>query len=347
MRVYYDRDADGDIDKGTDSGIEISNIVEDADNNLTLMVTNPNKQGKIIGYDEGGFTGRAIINEYDFLQWAGIRVVINETALLSGVETVFPPSFWSAWDVTDYTIQIWEGWTNNKPVELLYNYTGDVQWAPEELRDGGWAFISLQNEQIIWNEGETYYVEINFNGTGGVYPFDKGVYSNSVNSDFSYFRGNLDEKCIQLTEIVDADWNIRAVISGDDDFEALAINIPEISQNHEIYSNYPNPFNPVTTLSIYLANPSAVSYTVFDLRGRQILQEEISLFDELILPQEWSDPPIPQSRKMGLGTMLCPSPRQSGKDRGSQHPHLRILPETRSQSIPNLLYHATLWGGSQ
>ena len=66
-------------------------------------------------------------------------------------------------------------------------------------------------------------------------------------------------------------------MSGDDDFEALATNIPEIPQKHEIYSNYPNPFNPVTTLSIYLANPSAVIYTVFNLRGRQIIQRKFTL----------------------------------------------------------------------
>ena len=66
-------------------------------------------------------------------------------------------------------------------------------------------------------------------------------------------------------------------MSGDDDVEDLAINIPEIPQKHKLYSNYPNPFNPVTTLSIDLANPSAVSYMVFDLRGRQIIQKEFNL----------------------------------------------------------------------
>jgi hypothetical protein len=110
-----------------------------------------------------------------------------------------------------------------------------------------------------------------------VYPVDKGAFSNSANSNFSYFRGNTDEACRQLSEIAYGDWNIRAVMSGNDDFEDLAINIPEIPQKHEIYSNYPNPFNPVTTLSIYLANPSAVSYTVFDLRGRHIIQKEFTL----------------------------------------------------------------------
>ena len=66
-------------------------------------------------------------------------------------------------------------------------------------------------------------------------------------------------------------------MSGDDDFDNLSIDIPEIPQKHEIYSNYPNPFNPVTTLCVYLANLSAVSYTVFDLRGRQIIQKEFTL----------------------------------------------------------------------
>ena len=33
----------------------------------------------------------------------------------------------------------------------------------------------------------------------------------------------------------------------------------------------------MTRLSIHLANPSAVSYTVFDLRGRQIIHKEFTL----------------------------------------------------------------------
>ena len=71
------------------------------------------------------------------------------------------------------------------------------------------------------------------------------------------------------------DWNIRAVLSGSN--EILSTEFDFVPQKHEIYSNYPNPFNPVTTLSIFLANPSAVSYTVFDLRGRQIIQKEFNL----------------------------------------------------------------------
>ena len=175
---------------------------------------------EILGYDEGGYDGISYDDSYSMLQWAGVRFEVSDTALLSGIETVFPPSFWS-WDVTDYTFNIWEGWQNNKPTNFLYTSTRNVNWDPDTYRDGGWAHISLLEEAILWNAGETYYVEINFNGTGGVYPVDIGVYSSSVNDSLSFYRGNTGESCKRLTEHVDADWNIRAVLSGDEDYKMM------------------------------------------------------------------------------------------------------------------------------
>ena len=266
----YDRDGDGDVEQGGGSDIAIGNIVETSDGLITFTVTNPNSKGEILGYDEGGYDGISY-PENQLFQWAGVRFEVSDAALLSGIETVFPPSFWG-WDVADYTLNIWEGWANNTPQNQLYTTSGYVNWNTDTYRYGGWAHISLLDEAIVWNSGETYYVEINFNGTGGVYPFDRGVYLKSSADSLSYFRGNTDERCTPLITIADADWNIRAVMSGIDDFSSLSTNIPEIPQKHEIYANYPNPFNPVTTLSIYLTNPSAVSYIVFDLQGRHISQ---------------------------------------------------------------------------
>jgi len=273
----YDRDADGTVEQGGASGIAISNINEHPDGLITFTVTNPNSKGKILGYDEGGYDGISY-PENQLFQWAGVRFEVSDTALLSGIETVFPPSFWP-WNVTDYTLNVWEGWVNNTPQNFLYTSPGNVNWNPDTFRDGGWAHISLLDKTIVWNAGETYYVEINFNGVGGVYPFDKGVYSKSSADSLSYFRGNTDERCTPLITIADADWNIRAVLSGDDNFDNLSTDIPEIPQKHEIYSNYPNPFNPVTTLSIYLANQSKVSYTIYDLNGRKITQKDYDMLD--------------------------------------------------------------------
>ena len=52
------------------------------------------------------------------------------------------------------------------------------------------------------------------------------------------------------------------------------MDIPQIPKEHRIYSNYPNPFNPISTLPIYLAAPSNVSYYVFDVQGRQITERD-------------------------------------------------------------------------
>ena len=81
------------------------------------------------------------------------------------------------------------------------------------MRDGGWVHLSLAEENIIWNAGETYYVEINYNGFGGVYPFDKGVFSNSAGDNMSYFRGNTQEECNLFSELSNGDWNIRVTLN--------------------------------------------------------------------------------------------------------------------------------------
>ena len=51
------------------------------------------------------------------------------------------------------------------------------------------------------------------------------------------------------------------------------MNMVQIPQQHHIYSNYPNPFNAMTILPIYLAMQSDISYKIFDLEGRRILQK--------------------------------------------------------------------------
>jgi hypothetical protein len=41
-------------------------------------------------------------------------------------------------------------------------------------------------------------------------------------------------------------------------------------ENFQLYQNFPNPFNPATTISFYIPWPSFVSVKVFDVRGREV-----------------------------------------------------------------------------
>ena len=266
----YDRDADGLIETGVDSGISIEGISEDSDGIIYFNVTSPNSLGEIIGYDEGSYTGQAIIGTAQSMQWVGIRFEAISDNLLSGIQTVFPPSY-SGNNVSNYEFNIWEGWSNNVPQNLLYSSNGSVVWEPENFRDGGWAFISVLNQNISLTQGSTYYIEFNYTGSGYIYSLDNDLYLNSTNSNLSYYRSNTSESCKRLSGLYDADWNIRAVVSGE---KNLDIHDVEIPQKTQIFSNYPNPFNPSTILSIYLSKPSYVEYSIFNLVGQTIMSEK-------------------------------------------------------------------------
>ncbi len=271
----YDRNVDGVIEFGGESNIGLFNITENIDSTIILSITNPNKNGEVIGYDEGGNGIYAWSDNNTNFQWVGIKYSPTDTALFSGVLTVINPTTESSF-ISDYSMKIWKGWKSNTPLNLLAYYNGVINWSSEYERNGGWIFISLLDEEIILYPEENYYIEFNYNGTEFINNFDYEAFSGYPVSNNSYYRPDENTQC-NIFQF--GDWNIRAVLSGEDDFENLSTDIPEIPQKHEIYSNYPNPFNPVTTLSIYLANPSAVSYVVFDLRGRQILQKEFTLLE--------------------------------------------------------------------
>ena len=213
----YDRNADGVIEVGGESNVEISDFSTNNDDIFSLIVTNPNQHGEMLSYDEGNYEGIAFPKVENQLEWAGIRVVSPSTALLSGIQTVFPPSYSPVSNVTDYTINVWSGWIGSKPERLLCTYQGNVEWTPELSRDGGFAFISLLDQNIIWNRGETYYVEVNYNGTGYMYFFDQGIYSNNQSDGMSYYRGSIQSNCMLLSNQNSAengDWNIRVILSG-------------------------------------------------------------------------------------------------------------------------------------
>ena len=43
-----------------------------------------------------------------------------------------------------------------------------------------------------------------------------------------------------------------------------------IPDQFKLHHNYPNPFNPITNISYELSNPSRVTITIYDLKGREI-----------------------------------------------------------------------------
>jgi len=269
----YDRDVDGSIEPGKESGIEIKDIIEEDDGNITFKILNPNQQGAIISYDEGGYGPYAYSDNDPSYDWVGIKFTVEDTMLISGISTIFRPTTELSY-VSDYNIKIWKGWTNNMPKSLLNSLSGDVIWS--DARNGGWSFISFLDEDInlLLYSDEVYYIEIDFNGTEFINHFDYVNFSNNVVSEKSYFREDESSTCNKFAY---GDWNIQAVMSGLDEYEELSVDILAIPKQHQIYSNYPNPFNHRTILPLYLSTPASMQYIVFDLRGNQILTRDFQL----------------------------------------------------------------------
>ena len=52
--------------------------------------------------------------------------------------------------------------------------------------------------------------------------------------------------------------------------EPLQITAPDIPSRYELVGNYPNPFNPSTTIAFNLPQSARVRLQIYDLRGRLI-----------------------------------------------------------------------------
>lgn len=76
----------------------------------------------------------------------------------------------------------------------------------------------------------------------------------AVNSGF----GNLDRKSFEKTE------NLLSTLSP-------GIDVPQITPSEfTLFDNYPNPFNPATTIRFDIPVASAVAIKIYDIRGQEV-----------------------------------------------------------------------------
>ncbi|MBN1153646.1 T9SS type A sorting domain-containing protein [candidate division KSB1 bacterium] len=62
-------------------------------------------------------------------------------------------------------------------------------------------------------------------------------------------------------------WGVLEVIGGP---TAVESNIASVPGEFKVYDNYPNPFNPVTTIQYDIPKNSMVQLKVFDILGREV-----------------------------------------------------------------------------
>ena len=116
----------------------------------------------------------------------------------------------------------------------------------------------------IWMNWDANQWDLFFFDTNGNYVEHFNIntwdYSNIYNSIMNIISG--------YTDFEDANYDPDATI--DDGSCVLAIDTPIIFENYRIYSIYPNPFNPVTTINYVLLENTDVMLDVYDINGKQI-----------------------------------------------------------------------------
>ncbi|MBA7708424.1 hypothetical protein ES703_117322 [subsurface metagenome] len=67
----------------------------------------------------------------------------------------------------------------------------------------------------------------------------------------------------------DVDLSLSKEFGFADELLAKAVQVPE---NYSLVANYPNPFNPTTTIHYDLPEASRVSLTIYDMLGREVVR---------------------------------------------------------------------------
>ena len=81
----------------------------------------------------------------------------------------------------------------------------------------------------------------------------------------SYIAGNLTPVCYWCLSDVDYDGNVEY-----HSLQLMGVSSTNIPEQFILYPNYPNPFNPVTTIRYDLPKESLVDITVYDMLGNVV-----------------------------------------------------------------------------
>ena len=116
----------------------------------------------------------------------------------------------------------------------------------------------------IWSNWDASQRDLFFLDTNGNYVEDFNITTWDYNKIYNSIM-NIISGC---TNSDSANYDPDATI--DDGSCVLAIDTPIIFENYRIYSIYPNPFNPVTTINYVLPENTDVILDVYDINGKQI-----------------------------------------------------------------------------
>jgi len=244
---------------GSATGISLTNI-SDPDSVMTVDIENRPKYGYAIAYDENGIAPTTISIGTDDT-WSGVLFTAEESGYITEIDFgVVYSGFWND-GVMDYVVYVYDSFDGTSPGNLMDSVSGSTA-----ISD--WITVSI--DSVAVGAGQDFFVSIKFINETYAFCFDNTL----PLSGRSYLSGDGVNFDNMLSNYGDA--NIRAKISSDA-FVGIEP-VAAVPNDIMLFPNYPNPFNPETTLSFNIGSLHETSLRIYDIKGRLI---EILLDDKL------------------------------------------------------------------
>ena len=230
---------------GSETGISLTNI-SNPDSIMTVDIETRPQYGYAVAYDEMGMSLYGFGNSEESDKWSGVSFEAEESGYLTEIDFgVRYPMNW--------TVYVYDSFNGTSPGTLMESISGSSD-------RNNWVTVPINSVPI--DGGQDFFVAVKFESETYPISFDNaGALSGRsyYSTDGTYFDDILSAY---------GDANIRAKISTDA-FISIEENI-HLPNKISLFPNYPNPFNPTTTLSFSLINNDHVLLEVYDIKGRNI-----------------------------------------------------------------------------